>query len=212
MCGPKAKDLIGAERHDDGCVGALNAEVVHAIPGRVRLRIVGLKDGPELVCHVKSRLGSLERLRSFEVKPRSDSVVIYYEPTAQAAFTASLRTLFPNVNDLSSRSQHQAEQKKSDRRPDLAGEIADLFSQGNEGVEKAMGGIDLKLLVPIALLVFSLLGVVAGAVRQRKLPLPTWYDLLWFAFNTFVILNLTLSKRKDSKWNEEATDPKPESA
>ena len=123
--------------------------------------------------------------------------MLCYDAAAQSAFAASLRDRFPNLLDTRS-SQRPGFDPSGDNSTDWAADIAKLFGQVNEGVEKATGGMDLKLLVPLTLLALSVLGLIAGAIRQRRLPLPSWYDFLWFAFNTFVILNVTLSKRKES--------------
>ncbi len=195
----------GVERNGDHAFETLKVEVVHAIPGRVRLRITELKESPDLASCLGSRFKTVERLNSFEVRPQSNSVVLHYEPTAQSAFSASLRTLFPQLVDARQRN-HPAAQGDSPQEQDFAGTIAGLFATANKNVERATGGIDLKLLVPVALLTLSVLGMLATAVRQRRLPMPTWYDLLWFAFNTFVILNLTMSRQTESNAAEE-TEP-----
>jgi hypothetical protein len=178
--------------------------------------VEGLKDHPEMVAPLRHRLTSLALIRKPEINPRSSSLVLHYEPTDQVAFSGSLRELFPSLGDLGYRSACRGTGKATDSRqdshgraspqarqragtdaPDFAGQISRLFRSANAEVEQATGGIDLSLLVPLVLLLLSIIGIAAGAFRKGKLPLPSWYELLWFAFNTFVILNLTLSKRRE---------------
>jgi hypothetical protein len=52
-------------------------------------------------------------------------------------------------------------------------------------VGKVTGGIDLKLLLPLTLFVLG----VRGLLVAQKVPFPAWYDLLWFAFGTYFMLN-----------------------
>lgn len=192
MFGSGGTGQEGVEGNGDGGIRGLSAEVAHSLPGRLRLRISELKQHPEIAIQLQHGLGSLEQLQSMEVNARAGSVVLQYDPAVQEKFAASIRSFFPNLNE-SPRSDrgggagsHQARE-----RHDLADEIADLFGQVNKNVEQATGGLDLNVLVPMVLLACALLGVMIGAFRPRRMPMPNWYDLLWFAFNTFVILNLT---------------------
>ena len=53
----------------------------------------------------------------------------------------------------------------------------------------------MKLMIPTTLVILSIVGLAAGAVKNRKLPIPAWYELLWFAFNTFMILNVAMRQK-----------------
>jgi hypothetical protein len=56
----------------------------------------------------------------------------------------------------------------------------------NSEVGRITGGLDLKLLIPMTLLFF---GVRSLWTSKQRSP-PAWYDFFWFAFSTFVLLNL----------------------
>jgi hypothetical protein len=60
-----------------------------------------------------------------------------------------------------------------------------LLGSLNVGVGKVTGGMDLKVLLPVALFCLGIRSLVAS----EKLPFPAWYDFLWFAFGTFLALN-----------------------
>jgi hypothetical protein len=198
MFGSTAVEQPEAKRHGNTVIEKLHVSISHAIPGRLRLRVTELKQHAELAKQLESRLGSLNGLQSLEVNPRSGSVVFHYEPIGEASFLASLRDVWPDLGDWTPPNREPTSPSAGPYRPDIAGEIAKLCGRFNAGVEKATGGIDLKVLVPVTLVFLSALGLIVAAIRRRRLPAPTWYDMLWFAFNTFVILNLTLSKPKDS--------------
>ncbi len=198
MFGSTAVEQPDVRRDGKTVIEKLHISIAHAIPGRLRLRVAELKEHAELSTQLESRLGSLSCLQSLQVNSRSGSVILHYEPTGEASLVKSLRDIWPDVQDWTPSSRDPTSPSASPSRPDIAGEIAKLCGRFNAGVEKATGGIDLKVLVPVTLVFLSALGLIVAAIRRRRLPAPTWYDMLWFAFNTFVILNLTLSKSKDS--------------
>src|SRR2546430_2141226 len=63
--------------------------------------------------------------------------------------------------------------------------VMGFFRGMNDQVRSATGGPGLTLLVPLALL---LLGV-RGFLTAKEVAAPRWYDLLWFGFATFLMLN-----------------------
>jgi hypothetical protein len=56
----------------------------------------------------------------------------------------------------------------------------------NSEVGRITGGLDLKLLIPMTLLFFG----VRSLWTSKQTSPPAWYDFFWFAFSTFVLLNL----------------------
>jgi hypothetical protein len=67
----------------------------------------------------------------------------------------------------------------------MAERLAAAFGGLNARVRDSTGGVDLKLLLPLTLFLLGLRELLAAG----KGVLPTWYDLLWFAFGTFFMLN-----------------------
>ena len=191
MSGSQEQEQFAAGPSGERVATQLSAQIAHSIPGRLRLRVSGLNGHPDALAQVAKRLGCLEGVRSVALNQRARSVVLEYNPNAKSTLLASLCSVFPDFLDHRQAPKHQINSRHRPQTPNLAGEITELFGRVNTEVEKATGGVDLKTLVPLTLLALSVLGLLAGAVRRRKLPAPTWYDLLWFAFNTFMILNLT---------------------
>jgi hypothetical protein len=188
----------------------LDVKVAHSIPGRLRLRMSGLSRRPAVATQLETNLQSLELFSSVRIVPRSSSVILTYDPRRQELVHRFVDEMLsehqsgqvelPKRHEIKSAPTHHAEE--------VTEKIADTLGKINQRVEAATGGIDLKLLVPISLLAFSIFGLLAGAIRQRRLPTPSWYDLLWFAFNTFIILNLTISKIEDTgSASPAATEP-----
>ncbi len=67
----------------------------------------------------------------------------------------------------------------------IAGGITDTFGAINTGIGKVTGGLDPKLLVPVALIFLGL----RGLWTSEKFISPSWSNLLWFGFASFVMLN-----------------------
>ena len=76
----------------------------------------------------------------------------------------------------------------------------DSLAALNAQVAELTGGLDLKLLAPLALL---FLGVRSLWTSKQK-TFPAWYDYLWFGFSTFVMLNLRNTEAKPDLKPEEA--------
>ena len=83
----------------------------------------------------------------------------------------------------------------------LANRIQRFLGGIDHGVERASRGtVDLRVLVPVALFCAGL----AILSTSGTLPVPTWYDLMWASFVTFVALNQvagregTLSREPDN--------------
>ncbi len=161
-------------------------ELRHAIPGRVRLRFPALKGQPDLSREVQKQLGALSVVRRVEVNPVTGSVLVLYDPADSAAIAQLGRLMIPELdleampggadlatgNGLASASPAEA--------------VAAFTRRLNERLEAATGGaVDLKFLVPASLFAGGLLRLVAS----KKVPSPTWYDFLWFAFGTYFTLN-----------------------
>jgi hypothetical protein len=149
------------------------------------------------------------------MRPRAGSLVLRYEGSTENEILDGLQRMFSirrAPDRLSGTDRAGPARQTTGGRKEFAKAIPEMFVDINRAVEKVTGGVDLRILVPVALLGFSILGMMAAAIRDRKLPTPTWYDLLWFAFNTFVILNLTLTHEADPKpASETETEITPES-
>jgi Heavy metal associated domain 2 len=181
----KCKCKEGAGEMESGGI-----RVVHAIPGRVRVKIASLKENAALVRDVQGRLSGVQGIQRVEVNPITGSVLILYDRTAFESLdslfslAACLSPLFPDL-DFSRLEGWLTSENADGNAPPLAERLASFFGGLNAKVSETTGGVDLKFLLPLALF---LLGVRAVLVAGKGV-LPTWYDLLWFAFGTFFMLN-----------------------
>jgi hypothetical protein len=78
----------------------------------------------------------------------------------------------------------------------LGSNITTFFDNVNTGVTQMIGGWgELRTLVPLTL---AFLGL-RSLLFTENLSFPTWYDYLWFAFGTFVVLNAPRATREQGQ-------------
>ena len=166
--------------------------VVHAIPGRIRLKVAQVRENPALAGEIQTRLAAVRGIRQVEVNSLTGSVLVLYEAQntassdALGALAEPLTALFPGFDLKDSAAGQPPSTNGASPAPSLAGGLASFFSVLNSGVHQVTGGnADLKILLPLALFLFS----VRGLLVSEKLTFPTWYDLFWFSLGTFFMLN-----------------------
>jgi hypothetical protein len=137
--------------------------MVHAIPGRVRLKVPKLRHNPTLARLIQERLGAVPGIQGVEVTPLTGSVVVRFDPQIVTApeslmnLSETLTDLFPGL-DLT--------QWVDFVRQSLSGEAAGLswpevvvdYGAGLKAcLARALGGLlDLRILIPLAFLYFGL--------------------------------------------------------
>ena len=165
--------------------------VVHAIPGRIRLKVASVRDNSTLASELRHRLAAIQGVKQVEANPQTGSVLILYDavatasPEALRSLAEPLTQLFPglDINDLqawvsSTNGSHSA--------PSLTQGVAGFFASFNQKIDTATGGAaDLKILLPLGLFALG----IRSLLSSEKRLLPTWYDFLWFALCTYFMLN-----------------------
>jgi hypothetical protein len=166
--------------------------VVHAIPGRIRLKVAQVRENPALASEIQARLAASRGIRQVEVNSLTGSVLVLYEaqnpasPDALGALAEPLSALFPGFAFKDSAMWQPSSTNGASPAPSLAGGISSFFGALNTGVGKVTGGsADLRILVPLTLFVLG----VRGLLVSEKRLFPSWYDLFWFSLGTFFMLN-----------------------
>jgi hypothetical protein len=137
--------------------------MVHAIPGRVRLKVARLKDNPPLARVIQERLGAVRGIQGVEATPLTGSVLVLFEPQTVTApeslmnLSEALTDLFPGL-DLT--------QWADFVRQSLSGEgaglswtevVGDYVAGLKAWLARALGGLaDLRIVIPLALVCFGL--------------------------------------------------------
>ena len=172
-------------------------KVAHALPGRIRVKISRLKGDPAFGRELQERLSDVRGIQRVEVHPVTGSVLVLYAAEeldsleALMSLAGSLAPLFPELNMselqawLDSFGHNSTFGDHSNGQPSVAARLSTFFGALNQEVGKSTGGLDLRLLLPLILFFFGIRGLLVA----EKVTIPAWYDLLWFAFGTFFMLN-----------------------
>jgi hypothetical protein len=162
--------------------------VVHACPGRVRLRAAKLKGAAAFARQAAARLRQVPGIREVEANAVTGSLLIYYNlpelttPAAMLALSEATKELFPEIEP---QTLLQGLECLTAPPPPTTGWLTGSLAAVNAQVAALTGGLDLKLLVP---LFFLGLGI-RSLLSAEKIHAPSWYDYLWFGFSSFMMLN-----------------------
>ena len=174
-----------------GTVEPAGVRVVHAIPGRIRLKIPMISQDPRLASDIEERLSRIDGVRRVETSPVTGSVLVFFEGGAATsagclrALSDGLPALFSSLDwkelqaGLASGGNGAHTMSALDRR------IMEFFSSLNSSVSNLTSGIDLRVLVPLALFFLGMRALLFSG----NVPFPSWYDYFWFALSTFIMLN-----------------------
>jgi hypothetical protein len=169
------------------------ARIVHQLPGRIRIKVLGAKDDSDYFAAVRGLISGLEGVQSVRVNPTSSSIVVAFNP-ADPVFHFRLRqnTEVSSWLDLSGEERMfaalDAAVQKGVRYAEQHSRIAELVVSSAEqldvGLRRASDGyLDLKVLLPLSL------AVVSSVHKSRTRGTPMWMTLSVFAFNAFLSLH-----------------------
>jgi len=171
-------------------------KVVHALPGRVRLKVRELKDNPALAGAVQKRLAGIRGVQLVDANAVTGSVLVSYLAEGNEvveAICAVLTPLFPALNVEQFQAEMTAFQaqlrlstnESNSQRIRLDRGISGFFGSLNSGVGSATNGVDLRVLLPLGLVFLGFRSLIVS----ERLVVPAWYDFFWFAFGTYLALN-----------------------
>ncbi len=184
-------------------------KVVHALPGRARLKVTKIKGNPALARRAEKKLAKVPGIRQVEAKSGTGSLLIHYDldqlysTASLEILAATLGELFPEIEVLALPAwlASLAENPGAGTGPAITSGLTGYLQAANTQLAKLTGGLDLKLLVPLTLIFLGLRRLWAA----EKVTLPSWSDYLWFGFASFIMLNRglvegsggTAAERKD---------------
>jgi hypothetical protein len=189
--------------------------VVHAIPGRLRLKVDKVRGDPAFAQRAQDTLSQVSGIEHVEAKPQTGSVLIYYDLAkllatgALVALTDGFAALFPEIDkeafelEVESLMKHLATggvPQPIGGVPQPTISLVESLAALNARVAELTGGLDLKLLAPLTLLFFGFRSLWSS----KQKTFPAWYDYLWFGFSTFVMLNLRNGEAKPDLKPDEA--------
>jgi hypothetical protein len=183
-------------------------QIVHFLPGRVRVKLPRLKGNTALTREVERTLTALPGIRHVETSATTGSVLVLYEPCLLAsldleamgsltelAHTLGLSFEKADIDTLQHWLHAAANGTRAEAPTAFGSNITAFLDNVNAGMTQITRGWgELRILVPLTL---AFLGL-RSLLFTENLPFPTWYDYLWFAFGTFAVLNAPGTTRESS--------------
>lgn len=156
----------------------MTVEVLHAIPGRIRLRVPALKGEPLQAQELTERLLGLDVVREVEANAVTGTILVSNPAASEDALMSALAGEFPDLVQAADTAAPPSEANGAPTR-----EVpADLLERIRAWVG-GEGGLDLGAAAPIAVAGFGMAQLLRGAARTGRVPLPAWFTLLWFAWS-----------------------------
>jgi hypothetical protein len=165
--------------------------VVHALPGRTRLRVVGprLDDAPAR--ELAEALAQVGGVLHVTINRRTGSVLCEHESTTAGD------TLRARAEEVLTAAGYLGRAAPAETRVIASGvarALSRFFSEANASVLRATDGrLDLGVLVSMG---FVGMGAVEVAVK-RELPAPPWFNLAWWGFRTFMTVEAPAVRRSE---------------
>ena len=169
--------------------GAVAVTIKQALPRRVRLVAPPLawhREACERVGRALAAEGALGRIR---IRPATGSVIVEGddEPLAAAALAARLAELLRDERDEQGQ---PLDARRPEERPGptrIARAVVGAVAGINADVRAALDQrADLGTVLPV---VFAIAGLVEVG-GTGKMPVPTWFNLLWWSLRSFMSFNI----------------------
>lgn len=166
----------------------IQVEVLSSTPGRVRLRVSPEQREPEIMAQIARSLQEFfSQVYEVRTNPQTGSMTVFYEGD-RGDFEAAIARL----GSLGVLAIAEGVVKKSP----VSKVLMKAMGAANARVESATkGSVDLRFLVPFILGVFALRQLISKGPHPRVAP---WYALAWYAFDSFMKLNVDKGKSSSS--------------
>lgn len=154
------------------------AQIVHHVPGRVRIKLPRAKGDRILLEQIKQSISPRPGVQHVTINPATGSVVIYYDADLIDSFNKGLAAHAAQGNLFNLKTESKKEESGIARSIDVG------FKQLSDGIKHATGEtIDLKEMFPFAVATIALFFV------DKTLGAPLWLSLLFFSFSSYMDLH-----------------------
>lgn len=150
------------------------ARLASSVPGRLRLRLPATGEGRDRLTAAAGELEAHAELLTADVRPRSGSLVIRYDPVDSVDVWVRLRELGLPVRD--------APDDAATAVLDPSTRVMTALKGLDAVVPRVAAGHDLRTLVPLTYGVLAARQFLRGEQRLSEAP---WYVLAWYASETF---------------------------
>lgn len=177
-------------------------DIVHAIPGRTRLRARRLKGNPRAAQEAHTQLSAINKVHKVHVNPATGSVILHHDPSAIEsleflfAVASALGLSMAEMEGLPEMLEGLEGLAKEVETMDATTSLARIGKDMNARIAEATGGqLDIKSALPMLLVLLGARSLLASEV----VAFPKWYDYWWFAFGVYFTLNPGQSNPQDTK-------------
>jgi len=171
--------------------GQKTVTIVHAMPGRIRVRLDRASRSPEGVQSLVDAISKVEGVRQVQANPVSGSILVHYDPEVLGIEGLYLAARAANLNVV--QPQEAARPGWSVEPSLVAQSINSAFGRLDTTIADITGGkIDAKTIAPLGLVGLALRQIVVSGASLRNAP---WYVLLWYSFGLFTRYNVGTGRR-----------------
>jgi hypothetical protein len=154
------------------------AQIVHHIPGRIRVKISRAKHNRALLNRVRESLANCNGVERVSVNEATGSFLIYYDPQSLKDFNQRLAKYGADENLF------RLERNSRDDESLAARSIGDVFGFVSESIKSVTrDAISLRELFPLAI------GTYAFFFIDRTMGAPLWLSMMFFSFDSYMDLH-----------------------
>ncbi len=139
-----------------------NIAIVHAIPGRVRLKVAALKATPSLGTIIQTRLRAVPGIQVVETTPLTGSVLVLFDsetltaPASLLTLSETLSDLFPEL-DQTNLAEFLTHSMSTEAALTWSESLADFLTGFSGRLAGVLGSLTSpKVLLPVAFVIFGL--------------------------------------------------------
>jgi hypothetical protein len=158
-------------------------QIVHAIPGRTRLRYPALRRDPARVALVADSLAANAGVHEVKIRPYTGSILVTHEPAVTTDVLVETVQRVVACDRVVALGESPPMDREIPQLSKIAKLAATAFREIDRDVMRATdGNIDLGTLVTLG---FFGAGAAEVAI-EREVAMPPWFNLAWWGYRTFM--------------------------
>ena len=157
----------------------MHAEVLHHIPGRMRIRVPAAKRDSEQLEHIRNAFDKLPVVLDVSANAGLGTLIIHYEP---AAFSGAIQRITEHASKADLFLLHPPPEQHDDVPVSNLDRAVDrFFGKVNRIVEAGTGhAVNLKEIFPFAIILYAVVFV------DKAIAASQWLSWLQFAFSSYL--------------------------
>jgi hypothetical protein len=158
-------------------------QLVHAIPGRTRLRFPALRQESALVERAADQLAAIPGVLEVKVRPYTGSILITHDASVTNATVLDAAQRIVAADRVLATGEAPPESADAPKLSRIAQLAAHAFREIDRDVLRKTGGsFDLGTLATLGFFTAGALEVGA----EGEIQMPPWFNLAWWGYRTFM--------------------------